>query len=77
MFNFHVFFSDFTEETAMTTYRAYTTTILDNTIRHVCLRKHSEKLELKCYIQMKSKVNVPGHDSLLAPVIPYKAQSNS
>ena len=28
---------------------------------------------LKCYIQMKSEVNVQGHGSPLAPVIPYKA----
>ena len=76
MFNFHVFFSDFTKEAAMTTYRAYNTTILDHMISHVCMRKHSKKLELKCYIQMKSKVNVQGRHSALAPVIPYKAQRN-
>ena len=76
MFNFHVFFSGFTKEAAMTTYRAYNTTILDHMISHVCMRKHSKKLALKCYIQMKSKDNVQGRHSALAPVIPYKAQRN-
>ena len=38
--------------------------------------KTQQKLKLKCYIQMKSKVNVQGHHSPLAPVIPYKAQRN-
>ena len=76
MFNFHVFSSDFRKEAAMTTYRAYNTAILDHMISHVCMRKHSKKLALKCYIQMKSKDNVQGRHSALAPVIPYKAQRN-
>ena len=76
MFHFHVFFSDFTKEAAMTTSRAYNTTILGQMISHVCMRKHSKRLELKCYIQMTSKVNAQGHQSALAPVISYKAQRN-
>ena len=59
------------------TYRAYNTAILDHMVSHVYMRKQSKKLELKCYIQMKSKVNVQGHNSPLAPIIPYKAQRNS
>ena len=43
-------------------------------ISHVCMRKHTKNLELKCYIEMKSEVNVQGHHSLLAPLIPCKAQ---
>ena len=42
----------------MMTYRAYNTAILDHMVSHVYMRKQSKKLELKCYIQMKSKVNV-------------------
>ena len=61
----------------MTTYKVYNTTILDDMVSHVCIRKHSKKLELKCDNQVKSKVNVQGHHSPLAPVIPYKAQRNS
>ena len=61
----------------MTAYKVYKTTILEHMVSHVCMRKHSRKLEPTCYIQMKSKVNVQGHHSPLVPIIPYKAQRNS
>ena len=40
----------------------------------MCLHeKTQQKLKLKCYIQMESKVNVQEHHSALAAVIQCKA----
>ena len=48
-FNFHVFFSDFTKEAAMTTYKTYNTTILDHMVSHVFVLEKTAKTKTEIF----------------------------